>query len=62
MEEREPISFDPVEMRARLAASDEYFAEFLRFPLYADEAKGRSDGWPEKLASVMQLLGEIELR
>lgn len=44
MEEREPISFDPMEMRARLAARDEYFAEFLRYPLYSDEAAAKMPG------------------
>ncbi|HEU0301231.1 MAG TPA: hypothetical protein VFR37_17335 [Longimicrobium sp.] len=44
MEEHEPVSFDPMEMRARLAERDEYFAEFLRNSLCSDEAAARMPG------------------
>ena len=44
MEEREPISFDPVQMRTRLAERDPAFAEFLEHPLYPDEAAATMPG------------------
>jgi hypothetical protein len=39
MEEREGAGFDPIAMRAKLAERNEGFAEFLKSPLYADEAE-----------------------
>jgi hypothetical protein len=38
MAEDTELKFDPIEMRARLAARNDHLADFLRYPLYLDEA------------------------
>lgn len=44
MADGDELTFDPVEMRSRLAARNESFAEFLRYPLYSDEAAAKMPG------------------
>jgi hypothetical protein len=43
----EPVPFNPIALRARLAERDESYAAFLADPLYADEAAALMPGVAE---------------
>lgn len=45
MSGNEDVSFDPLALRAKLAAQDEGFAEFLAFPLSAADDAAQLPGW-----------------